>query len=395
MKRWRRGGRWLFLVGAVGLLLTLRLVPAVVPVVCNNLGSLFINRALLAARSTAAQPARSYLRAGLRWDAAPDPLAARLYTNVATLHVDAAQVDAAERALRHAAVLAPDAWRAQFWLGELLAARGEWDAALEAWRAAGAAEYLLQQGQALVREGDVEAAVRVYERALAVQPDLTEGYEYLGRALNRLGFREEALTAFSSAVALEPERSPHRYLLQAEIHVAREAWEDAVASYQRAAALDRWNAKPLYRSGRLRLEQLHDLPGAVDDFERAVARDPEHAGARLALAMIYKSRGACGDVGYWLGPLLAEETADRDAARAHALLGTCLLSQADARGLWYLERSVALRPERIDYRLALAQGYQHLGDVQQAKAAYREVLERAPQNAEAQQALEALEGDGP
>ncbi|MEA3308679.1 MAG: tetratricopeptide repeat protein [Chloroflexota bacterium] len=361
---------------------------------CNNLGSLSINRALFASEPAVeaahTEQARTYLQTGLRWKTANEKSLGQLYTNLATLSIKAGDINAAAYMLRRATELTPHNRRAQFQLGQILETQGEQAAALEAWRAAGAAQYFLQQGQTRVREGDFEAAVRSYELALEIQPDLYEGYEHLARALQRLGLKEEALTALSSAVALEPETSPQRYLLQAEIHIAREEWQAAVSAYQQAAKLDRWEAQPLYRSGKLRLDKLHDLTGAVADFEQAVARSPHHVQSRLALGEIYSARGACDEIGDWVSPLLLPETASRDAAKAYALLGTCLLSQEDASGLWYMEQAVTLQPEVLSYQLTLAEGYWQFQEMQAALSTYQAVLEIAPNNSTAQQALEEL-----
>jgi tetratricopeptide (TPR) repeat protein len=322
-------------------------------------------------------------------------MTAQLYTNLALLYLDLQQPEAAERALYQATALEPDNRQAQFQLGLLLADQGENDEALEAWRAADAAQYFLRRGRTLAGDDQLEAAVRQYEIALNIQPDLYEGYELLGRTLRRLGLREEALNALTSAVALTPPTSAHRYLMQAEIHLAREAWRAAVDAYQQAAALDPWDATSLYRSGNLRLEKLQDVSGAITDYERAVSRDPQHTAARLALGEIYHARRACTDVGYWVAPLLTGNTDPQISARAHALVGTCLLSRTDSSGLWYLEQAVALQPQAVGYRLALADGHRQFGYDQKALTLYQEVLDLAPDNAAAQQALQELGGYAP
>lgn len=383
----------------VFLLLCLWGLPRLAGLMCNNLGSLAINRMLFAPSPAVQllqfQRAESHLRRGLRWSAVPREVTAQLYTNLALLYRDVQQVDAAEQALRQAVMLNPDHRPAQFQLGQLLAEQGEDEAALTAWRAADAAQYFLRRGKALVRDGQLEAAVRQYETALNIQPDLYEGYEHLARTLRRLGLTEEARAALRSAIALAPPTSAHRYLLQAELHLAHDEWQAAVDAYQQAAVLDPWDATSLYRSANLRLEKLQDVSGAIADYERAVSRDPQHTAARLALGELYQARRACADVGNWVAPLLSEDTDPQTAARAHALVGTCLLSRTDGSGLWYLEQAVALQPQTVRYRLALADGHRQFGYNQKARTLYREVLEMAPDNAAAQQAIQELDDDAP
>lgn len=374
-------------------------LPHLIGLTCNNLGSLAINQMLFATspadHTLHFQHAQGYLQHGLRWSWAPREVRAQLYTNLAFLYLDAQRVDEAKQALQQAATLDPDHRQAQFQLGQILADQGEEGAALAAWRTANAAQYFLRQGRILASDGQLEAAVRQYEIALNIQPDLYEGYELLGRTLRRLGLKEEALNALTSAVELTPPTSAHRYLLQAEIHLAHEEWRAAADAYQRAAALDPWDATSLYRSGSLRMEKLQDVSGAIADYERAVSRDPQHVAARLALGELYHARRACTDVGYWLAPLLTEDIDPKIAAQAHALVGTCLLSRADSSGLWYLEQAVALQPQMVDYRLAWADGHRQFGANQQALTLYQEILEMAPDNAAAQLAIQELGDDAP
>ncbi len=98
---------------------------------------------------------------------------------------------------------------------------------------------------------------------------------------------------------------------------------------------------------------------------------------------------------HWIAPLLSVDARRHEAIQAHALLGTCLLAQQDAGGLWYLEQVVLLQPETVSYRLMLAEGYRQLGDEARALAVYQEILELAPNHRTAQRAVEELSGHGP
>lgn len=382
--------RWL-LLGALLLLSLLLRLPTLVAIFYNNLGSLSIERSRFASNASvhAAQieQARTRFQAGIRWGAPT----ARLHTNLATLYINAQEITAAERALRRATELAPHDRRAQFQLGQVLALQGKFDAALAAWRAADAAQYFVQQGQALARDGKFEDAVRYYERALLIQPDLYEGYEYLGRALLRLGLKEEALNAFSSAVVLEPETSAHRYLLQAEIHIAREEWQAAVAAYQQAAALAPKDPAPHYEMGLILQRDPTSEERALAHFRYALRLNPDHVAARLALGQLYAKRGNCEEAISALSPLFVSGFSEGVRTQAQAIAGRCLMDQGHPReALVYLEQVVALNPQSVPHRCALADAYAQVGRYHDAIETYLQVLEIKPDNARARQALEAL-----
>ena len=58
--------------------------------------------------------------------------------------------------------------------------------------------------------------------------------------------------------------------------------------------------------------------------------------------------------------------------------------------LYHLEQALALKPDSVSYRLALAQGYSQAGRYHDAIDLYLWVLELQPENGQAQQALEEL-----
>jgi protein O-mannosyl-transferase len=70
-----------------------------------------------------------------------------------------------------------------------------------------------------LREGQPEQGLAPIERALAVKPDLWEGYQFKGIALGRLGRWAEAETALQTALKLNPENAGTRgYLAFAHAH---------------------------------------------------------------------------------------------------------------------------------------------------------------------------------
>jgi tetratricopeptide (TPR) repeat protein len=278
----------------------------------------------------------------------------------------------------------------------------------------------VKQGLGSTYEGDYAGAIEEYERALAIDPNLSEGYYYLGRALSALGRREEALTALESAAELQPPSFPHRYLLWGEVHVARGEWTAALAALGRAATLAPWDPLPHYRMGWVLSEKLRDRESAIVHFRQALRRDPAYTPARLALGRLYAEPMVedgqqatpalenCDEAARWLAPLLlppdeplapydsgGESTGQsveaRSARQAHTLVGDCLLRQGrEEEALPHLERALALNPDSVDAHLTLAQAYVQAHRYGEAIDVYRQVLVLQPDNDQARRSLETL-----
>jgi superkiller protein 3 len=177
--------------------------------------------------------------------------------------------------------------------------------------------------------------------------------------------------------------------------VAREEWESALAAYGRAAELLPDDPEPLYRRGHLLVHTLGRPVEAIDDFRQALDRDPDYAPARRELGAIYLEAGSCDAAARTLLPQLASER-DAGAAATYARLGTCFLDGGQGEeALLYLEEAVRLSPTSVPYRLSLARTLVETERYVEAIAAYHEVLELEPENAEAREALDALGGSEP
>jgi tetratricopeptide (TPR) repeat protein len=387
-------GRVLIVVG-LGLLVIWPLRPVLAAVVYNNVGSILLNRALLAPDlepekriDRAVLAGRSY-QAALAWD----PLNGQAYYNLSAVYDLWHDQPSAARAVSRAAALSPNDVSARFGLGQALAAQGYGydERTIREWQAAGASGYFLNQGLTLVSTGDYTGAVEEYARALVIDPDLPDGYYYLSRALNALGRREEALAALESAAALEPPSSSRRYLLRAEVFVARGEWEAALAAFGQAARAASWNPVPHYRMAWLYEQKLEDRESAMSHLQWALQLNPGYKAARLALARLYQEQGNCDEAARWLEPFLSSDAQVQLVGQAHAVLGQCLLNQGrDREGLTHLEQAQALVPDSAGLLLTLAQGYAQAGRHRDAIETYLRVLELQPENSQARQALEEL-----
>ncbi len=110
-------------------------------------------------------------------------------------------------------------------------------------------------GVALKEQGQIEAAVGCYRRALALQPDYPGAHNNLGNALRALGRLDEAVASLRAAVALQPDYA--------------EAHNNLGIAWQRQGRLD----------------------AAIDCYRRSLALNPDIPEVHNNLAMALLARG--------------------------------------------------------------------------------------------------------
>ncbi|MGL4498872.1 MAG: tetratricopeptide repeat protein, partial [Planktothrix sp.] len=66
-------------------------------------------------------------------------------------------------------------------------------------------EPLIQQAEAYYLQGELDSALTICHQLIQIQPDFAPSYKFLGNLLQALGKREAAIRAYQRAIALCPE----------------------------------------------------------------------------------------------------------------------------------------------------------------------------------------------
>ena len=180
----------------------------------------------------------------------------------------------------------------------------------------------LRAGMANERTGNYVAAVKAYERGLAVEPENVELLNSLGFALFQQGNSEEAIVALEKALAVDPQHwKAHNNLALAaidlgELEVAEAHYreslavnpqpaiyndfgfvlerqglsEEATNAYRKAIELDPESSTAHYNLGSS-LARLGQLAEAESHLRSALQADPTNAAARQVLAEVLASLG--------------------------------------------------------------------------------------------------------
>jgi arylsulfatase A-like enzyme/Flp pilus assembly protein TadD len=204
----------------------------------------------------------------------------------------------------------------------------------------------LKQGFAAMARRDDHGAAAIFARALAGNPRMTEAWEFLGRTRERLGDPRGALAAYAQALRLDPGSAPVA-MAAASVYFDQGQLDQAAVHARMAAAANPSNAHDL-------LAQIALRRGRLEDAER-------------------EAREAQGDQGRRIRPRIT--LAEVLHARRRYDEALAQVRQAEQA---YAERT-APDPELIR-GLALIRGkiLADLGDAAGAEAAFRQEIQRFP-----------------
>jgi tetratricopeptide (TPR) repeat protein len=205
--------------------------------------------------------------------------------------------------------------------------------------------YLVTLGSALQNLGRLEEALKAFDKAVQLKPDVAELWKNLGNVLVELERPAEALLSFQHVLTLDPRHWESAYRCAVLFHESGRL-EEAIKQFDVCDQLKPDNALTLRARARS-LRDLNRLEEALLDSQRAHALDPGDA-------------GTCNGV----GDILAR------------------LPDRQEEALQWFDRALELRP---DYDQALSNGALMLGQLhrfEEAVALYQRLQRLDPGNAE-------------
>lgn len=270
----------------------------------------------------------------------------------------------------------------------------------------------IAQAEKAIQKNDFAAAEPLLHKALERDPRNYQAWFDLGFVLNRLGRTEDSIHAYRQSVAAKPDvfesnlnlglmlaraNSPEAepYLraattLKPTDHVEEgqaRAWlslghllenskpDDALAAYQRAAALTPKDPEPHLSAGLLQ-ERQKNFAVAESEYKQALALDPHSTNAVLGLTNLYMKGGRLGDA----EPMLRKLAGDRpDDAGIHLQLGRVLAAQAkNDDAIPEMQAALKLSPNDSEAQRDLADLYVSAGKNDLAEPLYRTLVAAHP-----------------
>jgi Flp pilus assembly protein TadD len=304
--------------------------------------------------------------------------------------------------------------------------------------------YTVWQGERQAKQGSLASrAIATLEEQVRKDPQNPDYRVLLGDAFRDIGSHASAIEQYNAALELQPD-NPSAMSGLALVAMNRQEWRTAEGYWQQAvevlsknkfAAQDLRLEKAYYYYG-LTLIQVAEYEDAVAYLKEALRIKRSDADTHYALSVAYRELGSIPnqrssleaalafvpsmpEANYDLGLLLV---ADGDEAGAAELFrrsadnfpgkpeplaeleklgpfedritaAQALLTSDPAAALLEGRVALALEPDSLDAARLVARLLQQLAEPAEAKAAWERVLDMAPEDPEATEALEALGSD--
>nr|AAR37904.1 TPR domain protein [uncultured marine bacterium 560] len=200
--------------------------------------------------------------------------------------------------------------------------------------------------------GQLDVAVKSFEKALAIKPDYTEVNYNLGLTFQELGQLDAAVKCYEDVLAVNPEHAEAHNNLGVTLKEL-EQLDAAVKSYEKAIAIKPDYAEAHNNLGNA-LKELGQLDVAVKSYEKAIAIKPDFAETHNNLGNALQGLGQLDEAVKCYEQAIAIKP---DYAEAHNNLGISLreLGQVDAAVKSY-EKALAIKPD-------FAEAYYNRGNV--------------------------------
>lgn len=139
---------------------------------------------------------------------------------------------------------------------------------------------LEQLSQLYLEQGRPQDAITLLQNAAGSSDDPTL-YDLLGKAYSKTGDNAKAETAFSRAVALDPDEATHRANL-AKAMLDNNNYQGALEQYQKLSQMEPDNAE-----NYLRISQIYRHMNQLDKSEAAIIQAKKYAPSDLLLEVLY------------------------------------------------------------------------------------------------------------
>lgn len=234
--------------------------------------------------------------------------------------------------------------------------------------------------------GNSEAAVRMLQRAVAINPQEPAYHSSLAAILREQRKLDEALAEYRNVLTLKPDDEEAHFLLgnilldQGMSLKKRLKLDEAKTHFERALVLEPKNADTQNNLGLVYLH-LGESKKAQTHFEQALRLNPDFSEAHNNLGLILQKQGKRDAAKLQLERALA---INPRFVEAHNNLGTTLREQGNLDEAWNsYARALALKPDYAAAHTNLGIVLQQLGRLEEAVAAHEGAIALTPDFAEA------------
>jgi tetratricopeptide (TPR) repeat protein len=235
------------------------------------------------------------------------------------------------------------------------------------------AAYYNNRGVAYGKSGLSDLALSDLNQAIQLNPNDASAYSNRGLVLKRKGLYDQAIREFDHAIALDP-RDPKAYSNRGSVLNIQTLYDLAIADCSKAISID-VNFRPAYINRGEAYASKHMVDEAISDYTKAIGL-PE---APSIMASAYAHRASLYSVKKMHDASIADyvmvTSLKPDNADAfNGLAWEYHEKGADAEGLPYVQKAVALAPSDPYALETRAEIYEKLGRTKEAIADYQATL---------------------
>ncbi|MCL5282729.1 MAG: tetratricopeptide repeat protein [Planctomycetes bacterium] len=272
-------------------------------------------------------------------------------------------------------------------------------------------------GTVYLEIGDTDTALVALERAVAINPTLSESRTNLGNIYLQRNRVDDAVQQYRAALQLNPNDPKTHYNL-GNAYLVRNELNAAASSYRQAIQFDP-NFVDAHRSMAVLFTRQEQYGGALSELNRAIALDGQNVPVYLQLGDVYYRMGqyekglehfrkaqslkpntpeAYHGMGTCLKKLGRVNEAIQALTQALVLKPDLLLALADLGAIYfdqgnydlaiqYFQRAAVVQPDNPGVLMNLGSAYLNKGDFDQAVKAHLQAVQANPKNGDAHHAL--------
>jgi len=234
-------------------------------------------------------------------------------------------------------------------------------------------------GEAWQELGKLEEAIEAYTKALAIKPDYAEAYSNMGAALADQGKPEEAIEVYNKALAIKPDYA-EAYSNMGNALKEQGMLEEAIEAYTKALAIKPDYAEAYSNMG-VALADQGKLEEAIEVYNKALAIKPDYAEAYSNMGMALKDQGKLEEAIEAYNKALAIKP---DFAEAYSNMGVALADQGKLEeAIEVYNKALAIKPDFAEAYNNLGNALKEQGKLEEAIEAYNKALAIKPDYAEA------------
>jgi predicted O-linked N-acetylglucosamine transferase (SPINDLY family) len=183
------------------------------------------------------------------------------------------------------------------------------------------AQTYLEQGNLLLKQGQLTEAIACYQQALTLTPNYASAHNNLGTIFSQLGRFEEAIACYQQALRADP-NYVQAYSNLGNVFSGMGKLEEAMSCYQQALTLNPNSVQVHNNLGAL-FTKRGQLAEAVAHYQRILTLNPEDAEVRSRLGIVLWKMGKLTEAIACFQQVL---TINANEAKIHIFLALALTS---------------------------------------------------------------------